>query len=142
MDWSDLEYYLRKAYFQSRSFSVPLINRENGLNLSYNGLLSKTSKESLQSHRKIFQITQDIYKSLRDEKDKIMIADMIEHYGEEFVLILAKELNFPTVTGSKISKNTNSSIMDKFMDNLTESFVITLQLIIQFSNSFYLASKN
>ena len=126
MDWSDLEYFLRKTYIQSRSHSAPLINRENGLNLSYNGLLSKTSKESLKPHRKILQMALDIYETIQEDdvNEKILISDMIDHYGEEFVLILAKELNYPTVSGLKISQTkTNSDLIDKFMENLTESFV-------------------
>lgn len=124
MDWSDLEFYLRKTYIQSRSFSAPLINRENGLNLSYNGLLSKTSKESLKSHRKIFQLVQDIYKMTLNEQEKLVLGDMIEHYGEEYVLILAKDLNYPSVTGSKVAQqNTNPALMNKFIESLSESFV-------------------
>lgn len=125
MDWSDLEYFLRKTYIQNRSNSAPLINRENGLNLSCNGLLSKTSKESLKSQRKIFQLALDIYKTTDKENEKIVIGDMIEHYGEELVLMLAKEHNFRTGTGCKnVQTSKNPQLIDKFMENLTESFVI------------------
>lgn len=124
MDWQDLEYLLRKTYHQSRAYSAPLINRENALNLSCNGLLSKTSAESLKYHRKILQIAHEIYKSTDNENEKIIVGDVIENYGEELVLILAKELKYPSVSGSKtVPKPTNQKLMDSFMETLTDNFV-------------------
>ena len=124
MDWQDLEYLLRKTYHQSRAYSAPLINRENGLNLSCNGLLSKTSAESLKYHRKILQIAHEIYKTADKENEQIVVSDVIESYSEELMLILAKELKFPSVTGIKtVPKPTNQKLMDKFMETLTENFV-------------------
>jgi hypothetical protein len=124
MDWQDLEYLLRKTYHQSRAHSTPLVNRENGLNLSCYGLLSKTSAESLKYHRKILKIVCDIYETAEKENEIILVGDLIENYSEEFILMLAKELKYPAVTGSKIvplPKNQKS--LEKFMEALTENFV-------------------
>lgn len=124
MEWQDLEYLLRKTYLQSRAYSSPLVNRENGLNLSFNGLLSKTSSESLKYHRKILQIANDIYKTTDKENEKMVVSDIIDNYGEEMILMLAKELKYPSVIGSKVApKPTNQKLMDKFMETLTDNFV-------------------
>ena len=125
MDWSDVEYLLRRTYFQGWTFQKPLTNSRNALDLSYEGLLSKTSIEALKSQQKLFQITQDIYKRIDKENEKLMIADMLEGYGEEIVLMMAKKLNYPAVSGCKIAPkpNNNNYLMDKLIDNMTESFV-------------------
>lgn len=120
MDWSDLEFYLRKTYLQSRQFFSPLINRENGLNQSFISLLSKTSKESIHFQRKLVQLAIDIRDTIENEGESLIIGDIIENYGEEFILMLAKEFN---VSGSKTNKDTSFEIK-KFINNLSESFVI------------------
>ena len=137
MDWQDLEYLLRKTYHQSRAYSSPLVNRENSLNLSCNGLLSKTSSESLKYHRKILQIANDIYKTTQKENEKIVVSDIIENYGEEMMLMIAKELKYPSVTGSKTApKPTNQKLLDKFMETLSENFVKNSSFIIGLIKSF------
>lgn len=124
MDCPDLEYLLRKTYHQSRAYSTPLLNRENGLNLSCHGLLSKTSAESLKYHRKILQIANDLYKTTDKENEQIVVGDIIENYSEELVLMLAKKLKFPADTNSKVvPKPTNQKLLDNFMETLTENFV-------------------
>lgn len=126
MDWSDVEYLLRKTYYQGWTFQKPLTNSRNALDLSYEGLLSKTSIEALKSHQKVFQMAQDIYKRTNKESEKLMISDMLEDYGEEIVLMMAKGLNYPAVSGIKTApKQMNTRLMDQFIDNLTESFVRT-----------------
>lgn len=125
MDWDDVEFLLRKTYFQGWNFQKPLINSRNALDLSYEGLLSKTSFEALKSHQKLFQMTLEIYKITDKENEKLMIADMLDNYAEEMVLMMAKGLNYPAGSGRKNApKDSNSQyLMDKFMDNLSESFV-------------------
>lgn len=54
------------------------------------------------------------------EAEKLMIADMLEAYGEEMVLMMAKGLNYPATNNSK---NVNDNSMDKLIDNMAESFV-------------------
>ena len=54
------------------------------------------------------------------EAEKLMIADMLEAYGEEMVFMMAKGLNYPATNGLK---NVNDHSMDKLIDNMTESFV-------------------
>ena len=124
MDWSDVEYLLKKTYFQGWAFQKPLTNSKNARDLSYEGILSKTPVEALKSQKKLFQMTQDIYKRTNKDSEKLMIADILENYGEEMVLMMAKGLNYPAITGIKSTpKQTNPHLMDKFIDNLTESFV-------------------
>lgn len=124
MDWSDVEYLLKKTYGQSRAYSSPLFNRDNALNFSYTGTLSKTSNEALNCQRKLLQMAHDIYKTTDKENDRIIIGDLIDHYGEEFVLKLAKIMKLPSVVGSKIAtKSTNPKLLDSFMQNLTDNFV-------------------
>lgn len=124
IDWSDVEFLLKKSYIQSRAYSSPLINRDNALNFSYKGSLSRTSNEALNCQRKIFQMAHDIYNTTDEENEKIILADLIDHYGEEFVLKLAKNMNLPAVAGCKIEpKSTNPQLLDSFMRNLTDNFV-------------------
>ena len=120
MDWQDLEYLLRKTYHQSRAYSTPLLNRENGLNLSSYGLLSKTSSESLKYHRKLLEISNAIYKTADKEIERIVVGDIIENYSEELILMLAKELQYPSKCAQK---PVNQKLFDLFIDTLTENFV-------------------
>lgn len=133
MEWSDVEYFLQKVYLQNRSNYSSLINRENGLNLSCTGSLSKTSPDCLKTQRKIVQIVNEVYENACNENEKLIVSDMSEHYKNELVLMLAKDLKYPAVLGIKNTlENSNFHAADLLMKNLID----------QFSNNFVSLSTN
>ena len=126
MEWSDVEYFLQKVYLQNRSNYSSLINRENGLNLSCIGSLSKTSPDCLKTQRKLVQIVNEIYEIAPNEYEKLIVSDMSEHYKDELVLMLAKDLKYPAVLGIK----------NTFQNSIFNADLLMKNLIDQFSNNF------
>lgn len=140
MDWDDVEYLLEKTYLSTRSFSLALFNKENALNLSTNGQLSKTSTECLHSQRKMLQLALDAYDTCKTDKDRHMLAGLISQYQEEFVLILGKDLKYPSVIAEKYpnrSSDTESKAeLESFMNQLSINFVTTFNLYCFFIGNF------
>lgn len=128
-DWSDVEYLLKRSYLQGRTATAPLINRENGLNFSAVGMLSKTAPDSINSQRKLLQLSAEIYRTTDKENEKMVVSDFIDNYADEFTLMLAKKLNFPSVTGSKIGpKTSNKALIQSFLSEYEDKIVTSFDI--------------
>ena len=133
-DWSDVEYLLKRSYLQGRKASAPLVNRENGLNFSTVGMLSKASSDSLNSHRKLLLLSTDIYRITEKENENMVVSDLIENYADELMFTLAKKANLPSVSGCKTGpKSSNKPLISSFL-NAYEQKLVKLYLLVAILN--------
>lgn len=133
MDWDDVRYLLERTYLQGRSFHSSLLNRENGLNLSTNGMLAKTSTGCLVTQRKLVQLASDVHDTVDCDNvpEQLLLAELLDLYSNDHVHVLAKTHNYPAAMGQKTPTTRQfttecEQLVNAFVSQLTLSFVCPL----------------